>query len=398
MQARTFTKRLPTRPSLPVAAALAAALAAPSILMSGAQAAGDYAIPVKELPDAAERDYWLPDEVNQPGTVEALQEVVGTTAVPLTVEQDEPLQIALIYPSADVSDFWARAYLAFTKRMDELGIEYETTEFASRQIEHSLQSTYTEQVLQDGDLYDFIVFGPSELATQADNIERLVSSDEFTTFVWSFFTPLKQFEKQPAGWFDFSSTLGALNVCDYLVERLGNDIVYAMNRGIPGITDNQRSGDFQNCVEEKGNWELAYENYGEYTREGGFEGTQLILQAYPEVTLIHNANTAMAMGSVEAQIAAGKEKEIISTGWGGTGLELDAIRRGELDATPMRMGDDVGAAAAEAIKYHLEGREDELPLVFLGRILVAHDEMAPEELDALEQEAFRFSGVGALER
>jgi len=363
-----------------------------------AVAAGDYEIPVKELPDAGERDYWLPEEVNQPGTVETLQEVVGSEAVPLSVEQEKPLQIALVYPSADVSDFWARAYLAFTKRMDQLGIEYETTEFASRQIEHSLQSTYTDQVLQDGDLYDFVVFGPSELATQADNIERLVGSDDFTTFVWSFFTPLKQFEKQPAGWFDFSSTLGAVNVCDYLVERLGDGVVYAMNRGIPGITDNQRSGDFQACVEEKGEWELAYEHYGDYTREGGFEGTQLILQAYPEVTLIHNANTAMAMGSVEAQIGAGREGDIISTGWGGTGLELDAIRRGELDATPMRMGDDVGAAAAEAVKYHLEGREDELPLVFLGRILVAHDEMPPDELDALEQEAFRFSGVGALDR
>ncbi|CAN0496227.1 unnamed protein product [Hapterophycus canaliculatus] len=143
---------------------------------------------------------------------------------------------------------------------------------------------------------------------------------------------------------------------------------------------------------------MAYEHYGNYTREGGFDGTNLILQAYPEVTVIHNANTAMSMGSMEALIGAGREKDIFSTGWGGTGLELDAIRRKELNATPMRMGDDVGAAAAEAIKYHLEGREDELPLVFLGRILVAHDEMAPEEIDGLEQEAFRFSGVGALER
>jgi autoinducer 2-binding protein LuxP len=69
-----------------------------------------------------------------------------------------------------------------------------------------------------------------------------------------------------------------------------------------------------------------------------------------------------------------------------------------LDATPMRMGDDVGAAVAEAIKYHLEGREDELPRIFLGRITIANDEMSIEEIDALEQEAFRFSGVGALER
>ena len=64
----------------------------------------------------------------------------------------------------------------------------------------------------------------------------------------------------------------------------------------------------------------------------------------------------------------------------------------------MRMGDDVGAATAEAIKAHLEGREDELPLVFLGRITVAHDEMSADELDALQKEAFRFSGVGALAR
>ena len=46
---------------------------------------------------------------------------------------------------------------------------------------------------------------------------------------------------------------------------------------------------------------------------------------------------------------------------GGTGLELDAIRNGELQATPTRMGDDVGAATAEAIKTHLEGRAEELP-------------------------------------
>jgi len=64
----------------------------------------------------------------------------------------------------------------------------------------------------------------------------------------------------------------------------------------------------------------------------------------------------------------------------------------------MRMGDDVGAATAEAIKADLEGRTDELPLVFLGRITVANDELSAEELDALEVEAFRFSGIEPLER
>ena len=355
-------------------------------------------LPLKEMEGIEKRNYWIPGEVNAAGKLEAMQDVVGSAAVPFKGKQSKPIQIALIYPSADTSDFWARNYLALTKRLDQLNIKYETVEFASRQIEHSLQSTYANQVVQDEDLYDFVIFGPSELEIQADNIDKLAGTKGFATFVWAFHTPLKDLSHQPDGWFDFSSAAGALVMCDYMLSRLGKGVTMAMNRGIPGITDNQRSGDFKACVEDKGNWKTAYEHYGEYQREGGFEGTSLIMQAYPEAKIIHNANTAMAMGSVEAQVAAGKEKEIFSTGWGGTGLELDAIRRGELNATPMRMGDDVGAATAEAIKAHLEKRQDDLPFVFLGRITVAHDQMTNDEIDALEKEAFRFSGVGALKR
>ena len=374
------------------------ALVASIAFCTSAFADGHATLPLKELPDIADRDYWVPDEVNADGKLEAMQAVVGAEAVPFSGTQDAPIQIALIYPSSDTSDFWARNYLALTKRLDQLGITYETTEFASRQIEHSLQSTYSNQVSQDADLYDYVIFGPSELSIQADNIDKLASNDGFATYVWAFHTPLKSLGTQPDAWFDFSSAAGALTMCDYMIGRLGEGVTMAMNRGIPGITDNQRSGDFKECVETKAGWTTVYEHYGEYQREGGFAGTSLILQAYPEANIIHNANTAMAMGSVEAQVAVGKEKDIFSTGWGGTGLELDAIRRGELDATPMRMGDDVGAATAEAIKAALEGRADELPLVFLGRITVAHDQMSADEIDALEQEAFRFSGVGALKR
>ncbi len=355
-------------------------------------------LPLKKLPGDAKRDHWLPQQVNEPGKLEKLQEVTGKKAVKYKGKQDKPIEIALIYPSADVSDFWARNYMALTKRLDQLGIKYKTREFASRQVEHSLQATYATQVLQDADLYDFIIFGPSELATQADNIDKLSGSKDLTTFVWAFHTPLKDLKNQPAGWFDFSSAYGAQVICNYMLERLGKNITFAMNRGIPGITDNQRSGDFKDCITKKGGWKMAYEHYGEYQREGGFDGTNRILQAYPEVTVIHNANTAMAMGSTEALVAEKKHKSIFSTGWGGTGLELDAIRRGELDATPMRMGDDVGAATAEAIKAHLENRANELPLVFLGRITVAHDQLSNKEIDALQEEAFRFSGIGALKR
>ena len=41
--------------------------------------------------------------------------------------------------------------------MDKIG---KPDNFLKRQIEHSLQATYTDQVIQDKDLWDFVLFTP----------------------------------------------------------------------------------------------------------------------------------------------------------------------------------------------------------------------------------------------
>ena len=74
-----------------------------------AAADGHASLPLVELPGIADRDHWVPGEVNAPGKLEALQAVVGTDAVAFSGTTADPIQIALIYPSADTSDFWARA-------------------------------------------------------------------------------------------------------------------------------------------------------------------------------------------------------------------------------------------------------------------------------------------------
>jgi len=354
-------------------------------------------LPLKRLPDDENRNYWLPEQVNRPGRLEALRELMAQPAIKYEGVQDKPIQIAFIYPSADTSDFWARNYLALTKRLDQMGIRYKTTEYASRHEEHDLQSTYADTVIQDADFYDYVIFGPSELVTQQNNIQNLANTEAFSTYIWAFHTPLKKLEKQPAAWFDFSSAYGAIKICNYLLDRLGNNVYYAMIRGMWGVTDSQRSGDFKECVNTRGSWVTAYEHYGEYQRSGGLEGADRV-ESYTDLRVIHSANTAMALGVVEALELQGKLDDIFVTGWGGTGLELELIRRGQLNATPMRMSDDVGAATAEAIRADLEGRQEELPKVFLGRITVAHDQMSNSELEKLQREAFRLSGMEALAR
>lgn len=321
------------------------------------------------------------------------QKTVSEPSTPVKNSLDKNVHIALIYPSADISDFWVRNYTALIKRLEELKIPFDVQEFSSRQIEHALQTKYTDDVIAHAQDYDFVIFGPSELEIQSKNIQKLSKEKRFKTFIWAFHTPDEKWRYTPDVWFDFSSSMGAKVLCDYLVGDLGHNISFALNRGIPGITDNQRSSEFSDCVENNGDWINMYEHFGQYQEKGGEDGAKLIAKNFPEVTMIHNANTAMTMGTINALTEIGKIDDIFVTGWGGTAKEIEEIRLGKLNATPMRMSDDLGVATAEAIKYYLEGRAEQVPIIYLGRITVASSKMSSDELDKLSQEAFRYSGT-----
>lgn len=343
--------------------------------------------------ESSKLEYWLANEVNDADIAARFQDVVSSSPVKISNTGVTATRIALIYPSADLSDFWVRNYKALTKRLDAIGVDYTIDEFSSRQIEHALQTRYIDQVLANPEQYDYVIYGPSELYVQADNIQRLAQSDQFKSYIWAFHTPMKRWQYQPDAWFDFSSSVGAKALCKFIVQRLGNEVFFAMNRGIPGITDEQRSGDFKSCVKEKGDWENLYEHFGQYQAGGGRDGAILITQSFPEVSMLHNANTAMTLGALEYLEEASLTDQLYVTGWGGTAAEIEQIKQGNLNATLMRMGDDVGVATAEAIKFSLEGRRSEIPKIYLGRIEVVDDQMSIEEIDERTREAFRYSGV-----
>ena len=382
---------------LKLASGLCASVATLALLAAGPAMAQKY--PLNPDDDVAERDFWWYHEVVDLDVLARFQEVVGSPGTPLAVELDEPIRIAVVYPSQDVSDAWLRAYLAMAARLEEMNVPFEDVQFASGMDGHELQVTYIDQILLDAGDFDYVVFGPTELSLQADNIKRVIDHPDLEAIILNFDqVPQDWGDEQPLGFTGFSHLAGALIMCDFVINNVGTSGVYAMNRGTPGSVDNQRSDGFSSCLAENSDWELAYEHYGNFLREGGYDGTNQIITAYPEVTMIHNANTAMGMGSISAAEALGRLDDIFITAWGGTGDELEALRDGLLDATPMRMGDDFGVSIAEMIKADLEGRRDDIPLVFLGRITIAHKGMPVEEIDALEQEAFRYTGIGTLER
>lgn len=366
-----------------------------ALVMAGGMATAQ-SLPLMSMDDDGERDFWWFYQVQTEEVLEAMQGVVGGPATPMESPPSDPVSIAVIYPSQDVSDFWLRAYLAMEARLEEMGLPFEAVQFASGMDAHELQATYTLNVLNDD--FEYVIFGPPELSLQQDNIKSLIDARR-KVIVLNYDTVIQQWgDEQPMMCATFSHLAGALEISDWVTENLGTEGTYAMIRGVPGSLDDQRSGGFADCLSENSSWEMVYEHYGDFLREGGFDGAQQIISAFPEVTLLHNANTAMAMGAVSAVQSMGAEDRVGVTAWGGTGDELEALRLGEILATPMRMGDDVGVAMAEAIRADVEGRDDDIPLVFLGRISIVDAEAGAEVIDAMEAEAFRYTGIGTLER
>ena len=76
-------------------------------------------------------------------------------------------------------------------------------------------------------------------------------------------------------------------------------------------------------------------------------------------------------------------------GWGGGSAELEAIARGDLDVTIMRMNDDTGIAMAEAIKWDLESKP--VPHVYSGDFELVTKEDSAAKIEQLKKRAFRYS-------
>ena len=350
---------------------------------------------------AQEAAFWEHYEV--PGfdqqVFDAFREAVGADAVPLAVTLPEPITIALVFPSLDLSDAWARGHAGLVGRLDELQIPYRLDTFGSSHADHSLQLAHLETVMARN--FDYAIVGPTEIVVQMSMLEELIEAG-IGVIVWNYTTPLQEWGAerypaggQPLGYVGFSHAEGGHILGAYFVERLQREvegpIQVAHIRGIPGITDDQRSGVPLEYFRDAG-FEIVHETYANWARDQGYAAALNIVGAYPNVNHIHIVSTAMAIGAVEALDEVGRAGEILLNGWGGGAEEQEQLLEGKLHATVMRMQDDWGVALAEIIKYHLEGRIDEVPLAVSGAMQLVDETFTRADIDAILEYAFRYSG------
>ena len=134
----------------------------------------------------------------------------------------------------------------------------------------------------------------------------------------------------------------------------------AIIQGVPGYITDQRT---QIETHKANGMDVVTVQYANFDRVQGFDVTQRLLQAYPDVEIILAANSYMTLGAAEAVAEAGRT-DIDIFGAGGILEELDGILAGRIKAAWLRDPLDMGLGAAEAIIKHLEGKTEEIQLSF----------------------------------
>ena len=364
-----------------------------AIAMTAASAVGG------EIPAAAkERGFFLLPEFHEYNPDEAtlmgdFLKIVQGLAVPVSLSVSRPLRIAMMFPSLETSDAWARLNIALRKRLEEVKVPFKVTEFMIRPDEHGRQATQIEQVLAQD--FNYVVIGPSEYKAQKANLERLAK--KVPTLVMNVVNPFVDLvgtDRMPLSHIGFDHSVGAKVLCEWTIKETGGKGTFALMRYLPGLVDDQRSNVFRDCILKNSNMKLVDEYEAQGDREKAFTGANAVLSKHPDITMLHCGSTAVALGTLAAVEERGLIDKVIVNGWGGGGDELKSIMNGGLKVAAFRVNDDWGTAVAEAIKAHVEGKR--IPLVIAATIKAVDYRMTPEQIKAETDYAFRYSGV--LER
>ena len=164
-----------------------------------------------------------------------------------------------------------------------------------------------------------------------------------------------------------TTTVGAwhyqagVQAAEWIDKKIGGKGQVACITGLSQATAAQaRTKGFQDYYAENNpGMEIVAIQNGDWDRQKAYNITETLLQQYPDLGGIYCNNDTMAMGGLEAIIAANSECVIVGTD--GTSEAMESIKAGELDATIDFSPPVMASIAVEMQIRKLAGQE--IPLV-----------------------------------
>ncbi|SDG99020.1 autoinducer 2-binding protein LuxP [Vibrio xiamenensis] len=336
--------------------------------------------------------YWQYDEFlaqhpKQQSLTEQLSNTVRQRPIALTSTQQKPISISVVYPGQQISDYWIRNIKAFEMRMEKLGIRYEINQVFTRpNIDFRQQSVSLLDAIHNK--ADYLIF-TLDTTRHRKFIEHVLSSTNTKLILQNITTPVKDWDgHQPFMYVGFDHLKGTEVLEKYYLSVKPDTSRYSVLYFSEGYVSDARGDTFIEEMSHNHHYPLSSSYYTKATRESGYSTALKAVKDDPTISFIYACSTDVALGASDALKELGRG-DILLNGWGGGTAELEAIARGDLGVTVMRMNDDTGIAMAEAIKWDLEGKP--VPTVYSGdfELVTANDD--PKKIEQLKKRAFRYS-------
>lgn len=322
--------------------------------------------------------------------VQNFKAIVAAKGIPIAPNtQTQPVRIAFIYPGKQLSDYWKRSVLSFKRRMDEIGLRYELSDYFSQPGDIRLQEAQLRKALATKP--DYLVY-TLDMERHKRLVERLIHKGKPKVILQNITTPVKEWhDRQPFLYVGFDHVTGTRMLAAAINTLLPQGGTYGVLFHSRGYISKMRGDSFIHIMNKSGKWKLKDSYYTDGDRKKAKYATLDLLQD-PELKLIYSCSTDISFGAIDGLTKAGKLSSVILNGWGGGSSELQAIRRGNIDLTIMRINDDNGIAMAEAIHLDVEGKTRQVPIVFSGDFAIVTKDTSEQQLQVLKERSFRYSG------
>ncbi|MBM6550365.1 sugar ABC transporter substrate-binding protein [Marinomonas ostreistagni] len=176
--------------------------------------------------------------------------------------------------------------------------------------------------------------------------------------------PIINIDRNPAGapgdtFITTDSVSSAYQVCKHIIEQAGGEGQMLMIHGQKGTTPEiERSEGCNNAIAEYDKVEVVEEQWSNmWSQDEGFQITQNLLQAHPDVSIIFAQADGLALGAAQAIKVSDMPQRIYVGGFDGDTAALEAIRDGVFDVTATQQTQLMGRLAVDSAIKLVNGED-----------------------------------------
>jgi ribose transport system substrate-binding protein len=160
------------------------------------------------------------------------------------------------------------------------------------------------------------------------------------------------------------------DIAEWTAKRLNGEGKVAMLLGPSGAPTFRNLADgYAEVMAKYPNIKIVFKTDGPLTRERGLKNAEDALVANPDLKAIYTANDDVALGAMQAVLAANRAGQTLVTGMNGVPPALRAVKDGQIAMTVELNPVEWGRLGVDVLATYLKGEKVE-PRVFIKHVII----------------------------